>query len=82
MARRGRRREVGYGRSRSSQVRVAPQWRHRDLHHQLARALAMYLLWRLEQAGEATEREAPVSTRHAHQTTNQQARHTDQGGGQ
>lgn len=82
MARRGRRREMGYGRSRSSQVRVSPQWRHRDLHHQLARALAMYLLWRLEQADKVVEREVPVSTRHAHQTTNQQARHTDQGGGQ
>ena len=45
MSRRGRRREVGLGRSRSSQVRVRPQWRRPRDDRQLARALALYMVW-------------------------------------
>ena len=48
MSRRGRRREVGRGRSRSSQVRVRPQWRRPRDDRQLARALALYMLWCLD----------------------------------
>ena len=48
MARRGRKREVGRGTSRSSQVRVVPLWQTPISRRELAKALAMYLLWRIE----------------------------------
>lgn len=54
MARRGRKREVGRGTSRSSQVRVVPLWQTPISRRELAKALAMYLLWRIEQTPEAT----------------------------
>lgn len=54
MARRGRKREVGRGTSRSSQVRVVPLWQTPISRRELAKALAMYLLWRIEQNPEAT----------------------------
>lgn len=53
MARRGRKREVGRGTSRSSQVRVVPLWQTPISRRELAKALAMYLLWRIEQTPEA-----------------------------
>lgn len=54
MVRRGRKREVGRGTSRSSQVRVVPLWQTPISRRELAKALAMYLLWRIEQTPEAT----------------------------
>ena len=54
MARRGRKREVSRGTSRSSQVRVVPLWQTPISRRELAKALAMYLLWRIEQTPEAT----------------------------
>lgn len=54
MARRGRKREVGRGTSRSSQVRVVPLWHTPISRRELAKALAMYLLWRIEQNPEVT----------------------------
>lgn len=54
MARRGRKREVGRGTSRSSQVRVVPLWQTPISRRELAKALAMYLLWRIEQTPETT----------------------------
>lgn len=61
MARRGRKREVGRGTSRSSQVRVVPLWQTPISRRELAKALAMYLLWRIEQTPEATtEANGPV----------------------
>ena len=54
MARRGRKREVGRGTSRSSQVRVVPLWQTPISRRELAKALAMYLLWRIEQTPEET----------------------------
>lgn len=54
MARRGRKREVGRGTSRSSQVRVVPLWHTPISRRELAKALAMYLLWRIEQTPETT----------------------------
>ena len=53
MARHGRKREVGRGTSRSSQVRVVPLWQTPISRRELAKALAMYLLWRIEQTPEA-----------------------------
>ena len=54
MTRRGRKREVGRGTSRSSQVRVVPLWQTPISRRELAKALATYLLWRIEQTPEAT----------------------------
>lgn len=54
MVRRGRKREVGRGTSRSSQVRVVPLWQTPISRRELAKALAVYLLWRIEQTPEAT----------------------------
>ena len=54
MAQRGRKREVGRGTSRSSQVRVVPLWQTPISRRELAKALAMYLLWRIEQTPETT----------------------------
>lgn len=54
MARRGRKREVGRGTSQSSQVRVVPLWQTPISRRELAKALAMYLLWRIEQTPETT----------------------------
>lgn len=48
MARRGRRREVGLGTSRSSRIRAVPAWRTPTPHEDLAKALAAYILWRLD----------------------------------
>lgn len=63
MARRGRKREVGRGTSRSSQVRVVPLWQTPISRRELAKALAMYLLWRIEQTPEApTEVDDPAES--------------------
>lgn len=49
MGKRGRRKQVGYGTSNSSKVQVRPEWKTPRSHQDLARALAVYLLCRLEQ---------------------------------
>ena len=48
MARRGRRREVGLGTSRYSRIRAVPACRTPTPHADLAKALASYILWRLD----------------------------------
>ena len=61
MARRGRKREVGRGTSRSSQVRVVPLWQTPISRRELAKALAMYLLWRIIfNATATTETDGPT----------------------
>lgn len=60
MSRRGRRREVGLGRSHSSQVTVRPQWRRPRDDRQLARVLALYMLWRLDHS--TTDNESSTDT--------------------
>lgn len=63
MARRGCKREVGRGTSRSSQVRVVPLWQTPISRRELAKALAMYLLWRIEQTPEApTDTDGPAGS--------------------
>lgn len=51
MARQGRRREVDLGTSRSSPIRAVPTWRTPTPHEDLAKALAAYILWRLDHPG-------------------------------
>lgn len=54
MGKRGRRKQVGYGTSNSSKVQVRPEWKTPRSHQDLAQALAVYLLWRLEQEDKGT----------------------------
>ncbi len=52
MGRPGRKPEVAHGRSQSAQVRAVPAWKANLSCRDLARALAVYLLWRIEQEDE------------------------------
>ncbi len=59
MGRPGRKPEVAHGHSQSAQVRAVPAWKANLSYRDLARALAVYLLWRIEQEDETQNAREP-----------------------
>lgn len=49
MGKSGRKPEVEHGRSVSAQVRAVPVWKKEFSRRELAKTLALFLLWRIDQ---------------------------------